>query len=270
MIETSTAAELEPWRDDLISFCHDQLKTFQPRDDYKELLNLALLFLGATDDRQNTIIAPGAFHRARWMAKLIYCLKIYIFRSQFSLTGRELAGLCEFNIFVVRIYLKAWYTCQCPVLAPLKDLELLRQLQAYETNPLVSKAAMHSFSGHLWYLSETLVGLSFFDSRVSDDMKVAMVAALKQSGPSDPPRRISFGRKACFQIQLSDLVTANTTTLFDALDISKDFQQLHPSLWEKQEEFVMARCKIQQLKVVNNAAERGVALIQSFNGVLTN
>jgi hypothetical protein len=269
MIETSTAAELEPWRDDLISFCHDQLKTLQPRDDYKELLNLALLFLGAADDRPHTIIAPGALHRARWMSKLIYSLKIYIFRSQFSLTGRELAGLRDFNIFVVRIYLKAWYSCQCPVLAPLNDLELLKQLQAYETNPSVSKAALHSFSGHLWYLSETLVGLSFFDSRVSDDTKVAMVAALQQSGPNDPPRRISWNEKRVPQIQLSDLVTANTTTLFDALDISKDFLQLHPSLWEKQEEFVMARCKIQQLKVVNDAAERGVALITAFNGVIT-
>lgn len=155
MIETSTAAELEPWRDDLISFCHDQLETAQPRDDYKELLHLALLFLGAPDDRPQNIIAPGAFHRVRWMAKLIYCLKIYIFRSQFPLTGRELAGLHEFNIFVVRTYLKAWYRCQCPVLAPFNDLEFLKQLQAYETNPSVSKAAMKSFSGHLWYLSET-------------------------------------------------------------------------------------------------------------------
>lgn len=82
-----------------------------------------------------------------------------------------------------------------------------------------------------------------------------MVAALEHSGPSDPPRRINLDEKRVSQMQLSDLVTANTTKLFDALDIPKDFLQLHPSTWEKQEEFVAARCKIQQLKVVNDAAE---------------
>ena len=43
------------------------------RDDYNELATLALLFLGdATNDNQQTtatIYAPGALHRARWMAK---------------------------------------------------------------------------------------------------------------------------------------------------------------------------------------------------------
>src|SRR6218665_2434697 len=31
-----------------------------------------------------------SYHRARWMAKLIYCLKIYLYRFQFRLTRREL------------------------------------------------------------------------------------------------------------------------------------------------------------------------------------
>jgi len=34
---------------------------------------------------------------------------------------------------------------------------------------------MKSFTGrHLWYLSETLMGLAFFDSQVSDEVRVAM------------------------------------------------------------------------------------------------
>lgn len=35
-----------PVRDELITFLRNQLKNFQPRDDYKELLQLALLFFG--------------------------------------------------------------------------------------------------------------------------------------------------------------------------------------------------------------------------------
>ena len=73
---------------------------FNP-DDYKKLLKLALLSGIWTECIQ--IIAPEkkAFHRARWMAKLIYCLKIYLFRFQFHLTTREIAGLQQFNNFVM-------------------------------------------------------------------------------------------------------------------------------------------------------------------------
>jgi len=49
-----------------------------------------------------------------------------------------------------------------------------------------------------------------------------------------------------------------------------DFLLLHPSNWEEDEGLMAARRKLQQLKVVNDAAKRGVVLIQSFNAVLTN
>lgn len=270
MTDVSVAALLEPWREDMIRFCLDQLLEVQPRDDYKELLHLALLFLGAPDDHPRNILAPGAFHRARWMAKLIYSLKIYLFRSQFHLAPRELAGLRDFNIFVVQIYLKAWYRCQCPVLAPLNDLELLKQFAAYETNQNVAKAAMKSFTNHLWYLSETLIGFAFFDSRVSDEVRVTMVKAMDRSSSDDPQRRIKIDEKHISGMQLYDFVTHNTKKLFEALQIPMDFLLLHPSTWEEDEGFLAGKRKLQQLKVVNDAAERGVALIQSFNAVLTN
>jgi hypothetical protein len=44
---------------------------FQPSDDYKELRKLALLFLGEPLSVADVHIhAPGAFHRARWIAKV--------------------------------------------------------------------------------------------------------------------------------------------------------------------------------------------------------
>src|SRR5262249_49853891 len=101
MTDECTATQLLPIRDDLISFIHDQLTKMQPRDDYRELLQVSLLFLNVPQAGGQHIIAPGAYHRARWMAKLIYCLKIYLFRSQFNLTARELQGLREFNVFVL-------------------------------------------------------------------------------------------------------------------------------------------------------------------------
>lgn len=74
-----------------------------------ELLYLTIPFLGDISV-SSTIQAPEAYHCARWMAKLIYSLKIYLFRSQFKLTSKELRGLRQFSQFVVTVYLKAWFT----------------------------------------------------------------------------------------------------------------------------------------------------------------
>ena len=70
-------------RNELITFIKQQLLLFQPRDDYEELLLLSSIFLGETTDKGVKIRALGAYNRARWMAKIIYCIKIYIFRNQF-------------------------------------------------------------------------------------------------------------------------------------------------------------------------------------------
>jgi hypothetical protein len=41
----------------------------------------------------------GAYHMARWMAKVLYSLKIYLFREQFVLTVKENKNVTEFCIF---------------------------------------------------------------------------------------------------------------------------------------------------------------------------
>lgn len=59
------ASTLNPVKDDIIHFIRQQLTEFHPRDDYRELLHLSLLFLGADCSGDVHIQAPGAFHRAR-------------------------------------------------------------------------------------------------------------------------------------------------------------------------------------------------------------
>lgn len=53
----------------------------QVRDDYMELIELTLTVLGQPPSTIHWR-APGPVHRARWMAKLIYAMKIYLFRDQ--------------------------------------------------------------------------------------------------------------------------------------------------------------------------------------------
>ena len=174
-------------------------------------------------------------------------------------------------MFVLKVYVKAWYTCRNPVTAPRNDLELIKQLVAYKaTNEPVATAAMKSFSRHLWYLSETLVGLSFFDSVVTVDTKLAVIESLKSPGCAEPLRRIEVEESELPLCALSSFATTNTMKLFTALDIDSDFLHHPPDTWDTNVNFQAARRRVASLQVVNDAAERGVALIQTFNSILTN
>lgn len=65
------------------------------------------------------------------MAKSIYCLKIRLFRDQFPLTEEEKNGIEDICLFIVNIYVKAWFNSHKPILAPNQDLHLLKTLVEY-------------------------------------------------------------------------------------------------------------------------------------------
>lgn len=78
---------------DLIKFINEEIIVGQKRADYLEFLELSLLFLNERETstgKKILIRKPGAISRARFMAKLIYGIKIYLFRGQFHLTGNIL------------------------------------------------------------------------------------------------------------------------------------------------------------------------------------
>ena len=132
---------------------------------------------------------PGAFHRARWMAKLIYALKIFLFRCQSHLTRSESVGLKRFIIFTITTYISAWYAAApCPTSAPAKDPAFAKSLFQYP-DEVLQKATVSVFSRHLWYISDRVVGLAFFDKMIKPHEKRQMVRALKDNdGSDDPPR----------------------------------------------------------------------------------
>jgi len=112
------------------------------------------------------IRAPGAMHHARWMAKALYSLKMYIFRKQLDISEQDMSGLRKKNIFITEIYAKYWFTAVKPKIASGKDLEFIKDLFG---NTLVDKslrmAAQEKFTkNHLWYLKDDLVGLAFLTS----------------------------------------------------------------------------------------------------------
>ena len=71
-------------------------------DDYRELLEICVVTLSGVQKRGIRFSRPGALHRARWMAKGSYTVKVFLFRGQFRLTAAktQIIRLCA--LFVVR------------------------------------------------------------------------------------------------------------------------------------------------------------------------
>lgn len=97
------------------------------RNDYRELLELIVIFLGGRSMEGKSFRALGPIHHARWMAKAIYSLKIFLFRDQFHLTSQEKSGLRDVCVFIIHIYQRAWFTASNPVTAPNNDFILMKK-----------------------------------------------------------------------------------------------------------------------------------------------
>ncbi|CAH1114867.1 unnamed protein product [Psylliodes chrysocephalus] len=175
------ASVIHDKKDDVLLFISQQLQENQPRDDYRELLELSSVFLGNRPTENFTFKTPGPTHHARWLSKAIYSLKIYLFQEQFSLSRAEAPGLRHICIFIVLLYIKAWYCAPSAIHAPRKDLEFMKNLLNYKKiNKNISEVASKKFSTHLWYLSEQLICLSLFDDNVSAEIKLRLIESIQK------------------------------------------------------------------------------------------
>lgn len=253
---------------DIKSFCHSQLQKNSIRADYEELLRLVLAFLG---ESTTPFRKPGATSHARWMSKAIYTLKIYLFRDQFHLKKNELKGLSAICVFVVRLYLKAWFKCTNPISAPLQDLTFIKECSTYQ-NQMISSEILRKMQQHLWYLSEENVALAFYDYKVPIEVKRKMVNNLLLEHPIV---KLENNRKikqitSLLNSDLSEFVSKNTIEFFKKNNLSLEFLKMDLELWETNEEFQVQRKICKNLMVVNDTAERGIKFIKDFNKILTN
>lgn len=93
----------------------------------------------------------GASHHARWMAKAIYCIKIFIFRDQFKMSPRQLKACQDTCIFIVSIYVKSWIRAHLAIEAQYQDLMFVKKLLEYENiDQKVALVSLKKMCGHLW------------------------------------------------------------------------------------------------------------------------
>ncbi|KAL4721447.1 hypothetical protein ACJJTC_007164 [Scirpophaga incertulas] len=212
---------------DRISFAKKQLQVHQPRDDYKEMLNLTIIFLGGVPEKGVSFRRPAGLHRARWMARA--------FQS-----------------------------------APRNDLQLLKDLKAFESvNKNLATIALKKILNHLWYLSEELVSLAFFDDELSVQEKKKMVEALKIEGTHDCLKRINLDMATIHEKNIENFVSSNSLKFFQVLGISSDFFYKDVETWNEDPDYIAAKNIVHSLRVVNDIAERGVALMEEYNKLIT-
>lgn len=255
-----------------------KLMECQPRDDYKELLQLALIYLGHLDGKDVRFRSPGPVHHARWMAKAIYCLKIQLFRDQFKLTSQEQEALEALCVFIVRVYCKTWFNAPRACLAPKQDLDLIENLLKYESiDKKISEKGINKMINHLWYLSPELVALALFDPTVQNTVKSQMATKILTNQAEENEKCSRNMRPKLKKEQLPKslekglpaLITSETYLLFKRLNINTEFLEKDPATWPQNINYQEGQRMVNNLKVVNDMAERGVKLITDYNQLLT-
>ena len=100
-----------------------------PREDYEELLHFCLMFLGGPVSSQTKFRAPGAYHKARWMAKVVCALKMTLFLEFYP--DRQKKGPSRVVMLISLVYsttgTKPLFH-RTPPPPPKNDLDLLKVL----------------------------------------------------------------------------------------------------------------------------------------------
>lgn len=253
------------------------------RDDYKECVELSLLFLNASVGVVQ-FRCPGAMHKARWMSTIIYSLKIALAEKSLDqlpagtiVSLHQMRKIRDFVIFITHVYCKWWLMCKDTADAPWNDLQLFKNLLQYElVNKEISQAAISAFSRHLWYLTAEMVTLALFSCKVPESERQALADKLLQVQPvklpDSPQNRIGSGwgkpqwRSSALTVasRLCDFVTIDSWFTVYHLQIDSSFLHLPVAQWETSDAYLDSAQNVKAINVVNDAAERGIKLTSDF------
>lgn len=230
------------------------------RGDYAELHDLALKFLGIQTGKSFKI--PGATNNARWMHRAIYAFKMYLFQNQIEMSPEFALLLHRFCMFVSLIYVKFWSSSAIAVDAPSNDIQFLKELDHYrEIDREISEVALNAFQRHLWYLSDELILLSLFSNKVSAEEKFDLSLLLIKHVGNRTENSIKYSDVIddIQHLRLDHFISPRSFFLLHILDIETSFLSDDTENWNKNEAYLIAQRKVQDLiVVVNDSSERAL------------
>jgi hypothetical protein len=106
-------------------------KTF-PREDYRELVEFSLIWLGGTlpENRKFSFRKQGAFHAARFMSKTIYLLKIDLLSDRIEQDPEQRRQIHRMTIFIGIYYTRFFLRSRIASFAPQNDYKYFCQIKA--------------------------------------------------------------------------------------------------------------------------------------------
>lgn len=188
----------------------------------------------------------------------IYVLLTFIFRDQFQIDNAEMAKIQEICIFLIMVYVKAWFICTDGVSAANQDLNLIKSAIAYQNiDKRISEEVLTKMCYHVDYLNEENVAMAFFDSEVSFVEKRKMVQNLELPSRDDPivpqTRKKNFDAvkhmNSFADKNLSDFVTEKTQNFFNRFRIHTDFLLDDPSDWASNQYSIEAQLLCRKLQM---------------------
>lgn len=245
-----------------------------PRADYREMAELSLIILGKVPPRGIHWSRPGAIHQARWMARNIYSLKMFMFSRQMDYDEETQEKLERINIFLSLFYTTRWLTAGNAADAPLNDLSMIQDVIKYkQIDPEVATVVLNKLERHQWYLTQEIVPFTLFSSNemVTSSLKQQLATKLYTT---EKPQSFRMGKPLFPKIitertNLIDLIGPDSTFLFKALNINMEWLQKPVDTWQLYEDFRKAQNFVKSLKVVNDCAERGVKMMADFAQKIT-
>ena len=269
---------------EIVTLCKDFQKQEYIRGDYKELVNLVLLYL--SDENEHRIKhfnRPGALHRARWMSKMIYCIKLDLLGTKIvnelprgAVFGSgQLQKVKMFVQFFVFCYIPWWLTSPVAAAAPVNDLLLINELINYrKIDEPCANSALKAFYNHLWYLTEELVPVALFCDSVKTLTKEKMVKKLKSFDKKICSKRFGsgFGKPIFPKIpedsvnnfDLAKFIGEDSWSIFELMKLDCEFLDRPVEVWSSDDNYLQIRKIVCCFSVVNDAAERGVKLAYDF------
>lgn len=254
-----------------------------PREDYRELLELAVTYLGGqvVRPRQQGGLAvgfrmrrPGAHNKTRFMYDGLYLLKIAMFLNQFILPGRLQAQVVALAEFVALLYVPYWLQSSLAVAAPRLDCAFWVDLKCYrDCHPQgavqrnLADSARDSLKRHLWYLAEETVIFALFDPGLHNADKRSLARTLARTAR---PHQLAIGKPTMpHQLmtnnpRLPSFIGPRSWKLWDLLGKGREWLQMPVAQWQQSQDYQRAESFVLGLKVVNDAAERCIRSISDY------
>ena len=272
--------QILPWMQgkvaEVVEFYESALKAENsPRKDYKESLELALVVLGHPPENFSFKL-PGAVSKPRWMAKILYGYKIFLFRKALKLPKKEQAKFERFAVFCSLFYVKHWFTLPLASDAPFNDLDFYKSMLIFDDyDSEVAQAVLEKICRHTWYMNQEFSPLNLFSEKVNDKTKSKI--ALKLSKIKSPksyglgqPSVVPIGTdRDGLEYCVSDFVGDGSLFIFDNLKFGKDWLQKPISSWKNNPSYLEMERFVKTLLVCNDPAERAVKLMSDYSNILT-